>query len=162
MDIQLTNTTCSDGYLTSNNRPALCLYTGVGLGIAVAFVAWQIGYLPTGHQLNDPIMLGLALGSLTRGLLYFNWIGFTQGFVFSIGVGVASWFLARTLARKLTLSLNSEGVRRTATAALITSILPVLINEVDAISVLIWYGISIVLSMFFARISAKSLHRLFD
>jgi hypothetical protein len=90
---------CPDGYLTEQKRPTLCLCAGVGLGLVAALLSWGIGFAPSGHQLNDPIPLGLAISNLPRGLLYFDWSGLAQALEFPIGIGLLSWFLLRELTR---------------------------------------------------------------
>ena len=152
---------CPDSYLTQQNRPTLCLCTGVGFGFVVALVSWSIGFAPSGHQLNDPIALGLAFSSLPRGTLYFDWTGLLKALGFSVGVGAASLFFLRVLGNIKNLEIIPEEAQRTATAALLTSVLPVLIKEVDAFQVLLLYGIATMFSVVLAGFTAKSLQRIF-
>lgn len=153
---------CPDGLLTDRKRPTLCLCAGVGLGLIAALLSWVVGYTSSGHQINDPIALGLAIGSLPRGTLYFDWTGLFQALGFSIGVGAVSAILLRILAHIRNLAIHPDEARRTATAALLTSVVPVLIREVDAFQVLLWYGIVTMFSAVLAGYTARSLQRVFQ
>jgi hypothetical protein len=133
----------------------------VGLGLITALFAWAVGYTSSGHQINDPIALGLATGSLPRGTLYFDWVGLFRALGFSIGIGAASSILLRLLANLRHLEIHQDEAHRTATAALLTSVLPVLIREVDAFQVLLWYGIATMFSAVLAGYTARSLQRVF-
>lgn len=159
MHDQETQSACPNGYLTTQKRPTLCLCAGVGLGLTAALLSQGIGYVFSHHQLNDPILLGLFIGSLPRGTLYFNWGGLLQALGYSIGIGILSWLLVRQFAQRNNLELFPDETQRTATAALLTSVVPVLISEVDGFQVLIWYGISTAFSTVLAGFTAKSLHK---
>ena len=56
----------------------------MGLGLVFALFSWTVGLAPSGRYLNDPIALGLAIGSLPRGTLYFNWVGLLQALAFYV------------------------------------------------------------------------------
>ena len=159
--VEMRPSACPDGFLTEQKCPTLCLCVGVGLGLATALLTWGIGFGFTSHQINDPIPLGLAIGSLPRGTLYFNWSGLFQALGYSIGMGIFSWFLVRQFAQRNNLELFPDESQRTATAALLTSVVPVLISEVDGFQVLFWYGISTMFSAVLAGFVAKNLQRLF-
>ncbi len=152
-------TACSQGWLTGSLRPSPCLLAGIlagGLSIAVSEL---VGYLPSGHQLNDPLQLALAAGALLRGFRYFNWVSFATSISVGLALGGGGWFALRVLSRRRGVRVTAGESTQAARAAAVISTLPVLIREVDALQVLLWYGLATWLSTLLAGFGAQALSR---
>ena len=134
------------------------MFAGVGLGIFGGLLSWIIGYTPIGHQLNDPIYLGLSLSIIFNGLLYFNWAGFLQAFGYAVVMGIASLFLIVYLARYKNQIVSLDEAKKTAIIALVISSVPVFIREIDSIQVLLWYGVAIMFSTRLTKFVVKKLY----
>ena len=152
-------TACPAGWFSPRLRPSLCLSAGLLVGGAVAILSSMIGNLPSGHQFNDPILLGLSIGTLLRSLIYFNWVNFLITLGMPLLVGTASWFVLRTLARAAGRQTLTEQAQKAAKSATLIAAAPVWFAEVDAFQVFIWYGISTWLAMIAASLVARSLTR---
>lgn len=161
MQIQGTRAACSNGFLTEKRLPSPCLLAGGGVGLFFALLSWGLGLLPTGHQFNDPIFLGLAIGAVIRGFLYFNWLGFAQAFGFSIGVGAVSWLLMRFLSNQMQQAFSSSDLRKTSNIAILVGAFPVLSTEIDGFQVALWYVVALMLSMRLSRVAVDLLQRKF-
>ncbi len=153
-------TACPEGWFAGSFRPSLCLIAGLLVGTTVAILSSAIGNLPSGHQFNDPILLGLAIGILLRSLIYFNWAHFLLTLGMPVLVGTASWFLLRLLARSAGRQVLTDQAGMAARSATLIAAAPVWFVEVDAFQVLIWYGISTWLAMIAASLVARSLIRI--
>ncbi|MCH7662596.1 MAG: hypothetical protein IH859_01850 [Chloroflexi bacterium] len=146
---------CGEGFLDADNRPSICLLAGVIVGGFGAIIGGWVGFLSSGHQLNDPIFLALSISSILKGLLYFNWTAFLTPLVFSIMLGLAAGVTAKILAVRAGRRLFSDESGRSATVAALLSAAPVWIKEVSGFQVLIMYALATWLSMIFARSIAK-------
>lgn len=154
-------TACPNGYLNTRGHLTICLWSGLLVGLVVAFVINSIGFLPTGRKLNDPLPIALAFNSLLRGIVYFNWARFFTAIGVSVGIGVLSWFLGKYISHQSGVRLMSDEVRRVSNVAVIASVVPVLLKEVDALQVFLWYGIATMISLTIARMVAQFLHQTF-
>lgn len=155
-------TACPNGYLNSRGRPTICLWSGLLVGISIAIVSSIIGFLPTGRRLNDPMPIALAFNSLLRGFVYFNWVRFFTSIGFSTGIGAMSWFSGRYFSNRIGVRLMSDEVRRVSNVAVIVSVVPVWLQEVDALQIFLWYGIATAISLTIAKMVAIFLHQTFS
>lgn len=114
-----------------------------------------IGFLSTGHQLNDPIYLALSINSVIRGFLYFNWSGFLIPLVYAAALGVATGFMVKLLAIRASRRLLAQESGSAASIAAAISALPVWIQEVSGLQVWIMYALATWLSMIIAKSFAK-------
>ncbi len=153
------STACANGYLNTLGRPTLCLWSGLLIGAAAAGLGGLIGLLPTGHQINDPILLALTLASLMRGFLYFNWFAFLVTVTIYAAIGALTWLILVWLGQRSGLGVMTAEVRRAVRAAVLISVIPVLIAEISGIQVIIWYALAVFLSMSVAGMTAAFLHR---
>ncbi len=151
---------CQRGWLSGRWRPSPCLLTGLLVGGTIAIASAMIGNLPSGHQFNDPILLALSIGTLLRSLIYFNWTNFFMTLTLPLVAGALSWILLRQIAGSTGRQLQSQNADMAAKSAVLVSVIPVLFAEVDAIQVLLWYGISTWLAMIIASMLARSLTRI--
>ncbi len=146
---------CSEGFLDADNRPSICLLAGVIVGGLGAIIGGWVGFLSSGHQLNDPIYLAISINSILKGFLYFNWAAFFTPVVYSIVLGLTAGVTAKILAVRTGRRLFSDESSRSATVAALLSAAPVWVKEVSGFQVLIMYALATWLSMIFARSIAK-------
>jgi hypothetical protein len=95
-----------------------------------------------------------------RGFRYFNWSGFGISIAASLLLGAASWVALRSLARLRSRRVLTGDIAHASWAAALVSALPVLFKEVDALQVMLWYGLALWLSMVLAGFGARALARL--
>lgn len=154
-------TACPGGYLNRKNRPSLCLWGGLVAGGLVALLSEWVGLIPlTGHQLNDPLLITISFARIFRGLTYFNWAGFFLTIGASAVLGIIAWGTLKVFASQSDRTVMAEDVVRSVSIAVWISALPVWIQEVDAVQVLLWYGISTYLSVVIARMAAGFFHKI--
>ena len=146
---------CGEGFLDSDNRPSICIQAGLIVGGISAIIGGWIGFLSTGHQLNDPIYLSISINSILKGFLYFNWAGFITPLIYSVALGLAAGLTAKLLASRAGRRLFSDESAGAATVAALLSAAPVWAKEVSGFQVLIMYALATWLSMIFARTIAK-------
>ena len=146
---------CGEGFLDANNHPSICLLAGAIVGGFGAIIGEWIGFLSSGHQLNDPIYLSISINSIFVGFLYFNWAGFLTPLVFSVVLGIAAALTAKLLASRAGRRLFSDESGGAATIAALLSAAPVWLVEVSGLQVLIMYALATWLSIIIARIIAK-------
>lgn len=125
------------------------------MGLASAILGEGLGYLSTGHQLNDPVGIALAFGALTRGFLYFDWLVFFQPLLHAVALGTAAWLGLYLWSGARKGGMSPPGAVGTAKTAALIGALPVLLQEVRSLSVMIWYGLAIWLSMVAAGYVAR-------
>jgi hypothetical protein len=128
--------------------------------MGIALISALIGLLPTGHQFNDPVLLTVSLASFLRGFIYFNWRGFMFALFFSASMGLLSWVVLQLLARRLGKVVLQAGVDKAAKSAVFIATLPVLIQEIDAVRVLFFYGLSVWLAMVLSGMVARQFVKL--
>lgn len=114
-----------------------------------------IGFLSSGHQLNDPIYLALSINSILKGFLYFNWLAFLTPLFYSLALGLAADLTAKLLALRADRRLMAVESRSAATIAAVLSAAPVGVKEVGGFQVLIMYALATWISVIFARSLAK-------
>ena len=146
---------CGEGILDSNNRPSICLLAGLMVGGAGAIMGAWIGFLSSGHQINDPIYLSLSLSSIFKGFLYFNWSALLTPLAYSIALGMAAGLTAKLLAIRAGRRLFAQESQSAATLATILSVAPVWVREVRGLQVLIMYALATWISVLLARTIAK-------
>ena len=150
---------CQNGFFASNNRPTICLWAGLFTGLLLAMLGELIGFWPHGHQINDPIMIGLALGSLLKGFIYFDWAAFITPDLVYAGTGVLCWTILAGLARRSQRRLMTAQVRRATKVAVVVAIVPVAAVELTGLQVAIWYLLAFFLAAGIAGMTAAFLHR---
>ncbi len=148
-------TACEEGWLTANLRPTLCLWSGALVGGVSAVGSAVLGNMPSGHQLNDPLLLALSIGTVLRGFLYFNWINLAITIGYLLLLGSLVWLVLRALAARDGRKVIPVDANRAGKAAALISALPILIVEVDALQVLLWYAIATWLSMVVVSLAAR-------
>ena len=160
--IRKIETACPDGFLTLKNRPSPCLWAGLIGGVVVILVSEMLGYLDSGHRLNDPILMTRIISAAFQGFLYFNWPGFLVPLFFSMMEGVFAWVLVFVLTNRKDVRLLASEAKRVAIITAVIGILPVLFREVDGFQVLLWYGIALYFAVLVARLSAGWTHTFFQ
>lgn len=146
---------CAEGLLDARYRPSICLQAGLIVGAASVVLGAWIGFLSSGHQLNDPIYLALSISSIFKGFLYFNWSAFLTPLIYSIALGLAAGFTAIMLVIRAGRRLTAQESGNAATVAALVSAAPVWVKEVSGIQVLIMYALATWLSVILARSIAK-------
>ena len=126
-----------------------------GIGLVVSFAGRGI---ILGRVLGDPLPLVLAPTQLMRTRLYFNWQAPLWHFLFAVGLGALSVVLLKFLPGKRPFPFNAPLI--TARIAAAINILVVVLLQVDAVVVALYYAIagfiSISISSFVAgKIGAK-------
>jgi hypothetical protein len=152
-------TACNNGFLDPEKKPTVCLWAGLIIGLGFAVLGEIVGFWPSGHQLNDPMLLGLAIGSLLRGFTYFDWFGFFIPVIVNGLVGSLTWLLVTQFARRSRRTLSMAEVRRAVSAAVLVGLVPVLVSEISGFQVLLWYAVSFFLASSIAGMTAGFLHR---
>lgn len=121
-------------YLTS--RP---VWLGIVLGIVTTLIAILIRPWTLFRYANDPLQLVQPIIQLRFGLINFNWQLPVFHLLFIAWIGCMAPFALRLKCPKLFTANNAVRVAR---VAILTSIAYVWWLRVDAIAVLIWYGMS--------------------
>lgn len=131
--------------------------TGLLLGLAGLVVAFLLHRVIPGRLLGDPLPLALLptalFRSLREGLAYLDLRSPLLHLLFAIGFGAASaWLTARRGG-------TAEQARQTARIASGLSILVVAVQEVDALIVAFYYGLSAFVSLSISAYAADRLTR---
>ncbi len=136
---------------------------GIKIGLLVGAVGLLFSFLLrdeiTGRRLGDSLPLGLAIGQVLRGFLYFNWrsILVHVGFLLGLIGAVTAVFHINIRQQMTRQQLTVEQVQRNAQTAVIINLVGVAIFEVDAFIVGFWYLISGLLSYMFSRFIAEKI-----
>jgi hypothetical protein len=121
------------------------MYTGLLLGLASLAGAYLLRLVVLGRLLADPLPLALMpaalLRSLREGFAYLDLRSPALHLLFAIGIGIGSAWL--TIRRAGT----AEQSRQTARIASGIGILVVAVQQVDALVVAFYYGLSAFVSL---------------
>lgn len=129
---------------------------GLILGTGLALVSEGVGYLSSGHKMNDPIYFSIAASSLLRGgLLYFPWKGLSTAMIFSVSVGLLSSLAGQLLARLTKIRFRSQDIMQVSQITYITAVFPITIQEFGSLQVVISYMLSIWIGVMTARVGAR-------
>ncbi|KAA3647853.1 MAG: hypothetical protein DWQ07_02380 [Chloroflexi bacterium] len=118
------------------------MLVGIGIGAIAAIAGEIIGFTDLGHKINDPVLMALSISTLLRSLIYFNFWALIRPIIFALVIGIVSGATLRFIATQLDRRMRPSNGGTAASVAVITSLIPILIQEISGLQVLLWYGVS--------------------
>ena len=130
---------------------------GILIGIGAAVFAWVVHALVGGRWLNDPLPIALIPGAVMRasreGFTYFDARSPLLHVLFIASIGMLSGALA------VRLELDVQRARSMSRIAAGIGIVIVAVREVDAFTVLLYYAIAALASLFICGYAADKSYR---
>ncbi|MFQ5945979.1 MAG: hypothetical protein ACE5NC_06980 [Anaerolineae bacterium] len=134
------------------------LRTGLLAGIAGVILSLALRGVVPGRYLGDPLPLALAVTGILRGFAYFDWRAPLLHAAFAASLGASAGLLVRMGSGSRAFP---DGAARAGRIAGVVSVFVVVLLEVDALSVALWYAlggfVSVALSSYAGRLAARML-----